>query len=211
MAEELGRIEKPEARQFAGKKKLYLVPLLYSWQDAPAEYTVLFDIYWQQVREHLGNLESKIGRIIRIFHESVDVGGEDGLKLLERLSPASCRIAREKSQSGAQLEATEDTEIVKETMDWERHLLMGFVSEKAAQMVSDFFAEASKKRFEHIAKQMSEVVKDNEVALLFIRESHRVQFPPDMEVFSVFPPALNDIHRWLRDYKPEEETEETKE
>jgi hypothetical protein len=26
-----------------------------------------------------------------------------------------------------------------------------------------------------------------------------VQFPGDVEVFSIFPPALDEIHRWLRD------------
>jgi hypothetical protein len=26
-----------------------------------------------------------------------------------------------------------------------------------------------------------------------------VQFPGDVEVFSIFPPALDEIHRWYRD------------
>ena len=105
------------------------------------------------------------------------------------------------------MEAVEDAELVGESMDWGRHLLMGFISEKAAEVVSDFFAEASRKRYEHIAKRIDETFKDNEVAVLFIREGHRVQFPPDIEVFSVFPPVLNDIMRWLRDYSPEEKRE----
>jgi len=120
-----------------------------------------------------------------------------------------CRVSNQR-QSGAQVEATEDTELVEESMDWERHLLMGFISEKVARMISDFFAEASRKRYEHIARRIDETFKENEVALLFIREGHRVQFPPDIEVFSVFPPVLNDIMRWLRDYSPEEKTVEGK-
>ena len=207
MAEELGRIEKPEAGQFANKRKLYLVPLLYSWQDAPAEYIEKFELYWQQVREHLANLESKIGEVNRIYHESIAVAGEDGLALLEKSSNSTYQIVSEKCRNGAQVEAVEDAELVGESMDWERHLLMGFISEKAAKVVSDFFAEASKKRYEHIARRIDETFKENEVAILFIREGHRVQFPPDIEVFSVFPPVLNDIVRWLRDYSPEEKAE----
>ena len=88
--------------------------------------------------------------------------------------------------------------------------MMVFISEKAARVVSDFFTESSKKRYEHIARRIDETFKDNEVALLFIREGHRVQFPPDIEVFSVFPPVLNEIHRWLRDYSPEEKADEAK-
>ncbi|MBI2980226.1 MAG: hypothetical protein HYY41_05320 [Chloroflexi bacterium] len=198
MAEELGRIGKPEASQFRDKRKLYLVPLLFSWEDAPAEYTEKFNLYWQQVKEHLANLESTIGKVDRVYHESIAMAGEEGLKVLEKLSPASCQIARENCQNGAQFEAIEDTVLAEESMDWERHLVMGFVSEKVAKIVSDFFVEALKKRYEHITKRIDETIKDSEAATFFIREGHRVQFPEDIEVFSVAPPALDDIHRWLR-------------
>jgi len=208
---ELGKIEKPEVGQFTNKRKLFLVPLIYSWQDAPAEYSVLFDIYWQQVKEHIANLESKVGSVSVIYHESIAVAGEEGLGLLEKLSNPTYKIVLEKTRSGAQMEAVEDAELVGESMDWERHLMMGFISEKAAKVVSDFFNEASKKRYEHIAKRINETFKGNEVAVLFIREGHKVQFPSDIEVFSVFPPVLNDIMRWLRDYKPEENAGEGKE
>jgi len=198
MAEELGKIEKPEAKQFGGMRKLFLIPLLFSWDGAPEEYVEKLNLYWQQVREHVANLESKIGKVGRIYHESIVMAGEDGLKTLEKLNPSSCQIARDKCQSGAQLEAAEDKELAEESMDWERLLLMGFVSQKVARMVSDFFAEASRKRYEHIARSIDETLKDNEVAMLFIREGHMVQFPPDLEVFSVVPPALDEIRRWLR-------------
>jgi len=210
MAEELGKIEKPEAKQFQNKRKLYLVPLLYSWEGAPAEYVEKFNLYWQQVEEHIANLESKIGGVNRIYHESITVGGEESLKVLEKLNPSSCQIARERCKSGAQVEMVEDAELVEESMDWERHLLVGFISRKVARMVSDFFTETSKKRYEHIAKRIDETLKDNEVAMLFIREGHGVQFPTDIEVFSVAPPALDEIHRWLRDYSTREKKEDKK-
>jgi hypothetical protein len=37
------------------------------------------------------------------------------------------------------------------------------------------------------------------MAILFIMEGHMIQFPQDIEVFSVAPPALDEIHRWMRD------------
>ncbi|MFC2006315.1 hypothetical protein ACFLVG_05135 [Chloroflexota bacterium] len=202
MAEELGRIEKPEAGQFKEKRKLYLVPLLFVWKDAPAEYIDKFNLYWQQVREHIANLESKMGNINRVYHESITMAGEDGLKVLEKLNSSSCQIAKDKCQSGAQLEAVEDTGLAEETMDWERVLFMGFISQKVAKIVSEFFVEASKKRYEYITERINETLKGNEVAILFIREGHRVQFPSDIEVFSIGPPALDEIRRWLRDHQP---------
>jgi len=36
-----------------------------------------------------------------------------------------------------------------------------------------------------------------------------VQFPPDIEVFSVAPPVLDEIHRWLRDRPASEKTSES--
>ncbi|MDP3880250.1 MAG: hypothetical protein Q8Q07_08130 [Dehalococcoidales bacterium] len=200
MTGELGRIEKPAASQFRDKRKLYLVPLLFQWEDAPAEYNEKFNLYWQQVGEHLANLESTVGGVVRVYHESITVAGEEGLAILEKLNPSSCQIVRANCQGGARFEAVEDTELAEESMDWERHLLLGFISQKVAKIISDFFAGASKKRYEYIARKIDETLKDKEAAILFIRAGHRVQFPADIEVFSVAPPALDEIQRWLRGY-----------
>jgi hypothetical protein len=207
MAEELGKIEKPEAGQFRQKRKLYLVPLLYSWEDAPVEYAVKFGLYWEQVKEHVANLESKIGTVNRVYHESVTIAGEEGFKILEKLNPASSQVVQEKCHGGAQFEMMEDKDLVEESMDWERHLLMGFLSEKVANIVSQFFSEALRKRYEHITKRINETLKENEVALLIIHEGHMVQFPSDIEVFIVAPPVLDEIHRWLRDRRTEKKDE----
>lgn len=199
MSEEIGKVEKPEAKQYEGKRKLYLVPLLYSFEGAPDDYVTKFNLYWKQVNEHVRNLESKMGTVDLIYHESVTIPGEDGLKLLEKLNPASHEVCDERCRSGARLEVIEDAELTEETMDWERHILMGFISEKVARKVSELFSEASRKRNEHIANRINETLGKEEAAVLFIRESHRVQFPQDIEVFSVAPPALDEIHRWMRE------------
>jgi len=208
MAEQLGKIEKPEARDFRSKRKLYLVPLIFSGEKAPAEYTEKFNLYWAQVGEYVANLEAKIGKVSHIYHESIALGGEDGLKVLERLNPSSYRIAREKCQSGAVLEATEDRDLAEENMDWERFLLIGFFSQKVAKTVSDFYEETSRKRYEYIARRIDETLKNDEAGLLFIREGHLVQFPRDIEVFSVAPPALDEIHRWQRECLAAEKKDE---
>ncbi len=209
MAEELGKINKPEAGQFANKRKLYLVPLMYSWSDAPPEYREIFERYWQQVREHIANLESKMGEVNRIYHESISLAGEEGLKVLEKVHPFSFEIIRDKCRNGAQVEALEDREMVEEAMDWERHLMMGFISQTVARIVSENFRDASKKRYEYITGKLEETFKDNEAALIFIREDHQVQFPSNIEVFSVAPPALNELHRWLRDRPPIDNEDES--
>ncbi len=199
MAEELGKIEKPEAQHFKGKRKVCLVPLIFSGEEAPSEYLEKFNLYWAQASEHISNLESKTGKVSHLYHESITLAGEEGLKIVERLNPSCYQIARDKCQSGAVLEITEDRELAEESMDWERCLLMGFISQKVAKMVSEFYVEALRNRYEYIAQRIDDTLKANEVGILFIREGHMVQFPQDIEVFSVAPPALDEIRRWRRD------------
>ena len=199
MPEQLGKIERLEAEQFKRGKKLYLVPTVYSGDEAPEEYKGICSRYWQQVTEQLTSLASKIGAVNRVYHESVFQCGEDGMKAMERLNPSSYQIARNQCDNGAILEVIEERELFEEVMDWQRCLMLGFMSGKVASKVSEFYVEAAGKRNEFMAKKISETLKDNEAGLLFIREEHYVQFPGDVEVFSIFPPALDEIHRWLRD------------
>lgn len=199
MTEQVGKIDKPPAEYFKQGKKIYLVPLVYSSEGAPSEYKERCTCYWQQVAEQLSNLETKIGKVNRIYHESISLSGDEGMKFVEKLNPDSYQIAQSKCDNEASFEAIEDNELLQEAMDWERCLLIGFVSEKVAGKVSEFYAETSRKRYEFMAKKIDETLKGDEAGLLFIGEGHRLQFPTDVEVFSVFPPALDEIHRWLRD------------
>ena len=84
-------------------------------------------------------------------------------------------------------------------MDWERCLMMGFISQKASTTVSGFFREASQRRYEFIARRIDETLPNDAVGILFIRDGHSVQFPADITVFMVAPPSLDGIHRWLRE------------
>jgi len=199
MPEQLGKIERPEVERFKQGKKLYLVPLVYSGEAALDEYKEKCSRYWQQVAEQLTNLASKIGRVNRVYHESIFQSSEDGMKTTERLNPSSYQIAKTQCANGAIFEAVEERELFEEVMDWQRCLMLGFISDKVTNKVSEFYVEATKRRNEFIAKKISETLKDDEAGLLFIREGHSVQFPSDIEVFSIFPPALDEIHRWYRD------------
>jgi len=199
MPEQLGKIERLEAEYFKQGKKLYVVPLVYSGEDAPDEYEERCNCYWRQVAEQLANLAAKIGKVNRIYHESVSRCGEDGMKVLERLNPSSYEIARTQCDRGAIFETIEERALLEEVTDWQRCLMVGFMSDKVADKVSELYVEATRKRNESMARKISETLRNDEAGLLFITEGHSVQFPADVEVFSIFPPALDEIHRWLRD------------
>jgi hypothetical protein len=199
MGEELGHIERPSVESFGNERKLFVVPLILRGKDAPADYSEKFDLYWQQVREQLARLEERTGPVQCIYHEAIVAGGEEGLKIMEQMNSSSCSIVRERCGKGARLEATDDRELAEENMDWERIMLGGFLSEKVARAVSQFYIEASRKRYEHMAKRIDETLQPGQRGILFITEGHALQFPGDTQVFSVFPPALDQIHKWFRD------------
>jgi hypothetical protein len=208
MTTPLGKIEKPSADNFRQSKKLYFVPLVFSSEKAPEEYKKRVTLYWQQVSEQLNKLEGQIGSIKRIYHESIIQSGDAGLKQIEELSPGSYQIVKSKCESDAVLEAFENEELLEETMDWERCIFSGLTCQKVAKQVSEFYFEASKKRTELLSNQITETLKDSEVGLLLIQEGHQLQFSGDIEVFSVFPPALDELHRWFRE--PKKQNEEAK-
>jgi hypothetical protein len=207
MPEELGKVEKPEVSSFKHDRKILQVPLVYAGKESPADYLELFEKYWQQVVEMITKLENKLGGATVVYHETVSAAGEEGLKMVETLNAKSYAIAAERCKPKNILLCMEDTGLLEEVMDWERCLMIGFLSEKVAKVVYDSFSEASRRRYQQIGKTIDETLKAGDIALLFIREGHMVQFPQDIDVFSVAPPALDEIHRWARDRAAKREKE----
>ena len=199
MAEELGKIEKPPAEEFKKGRKLCFVPLIYCGQESPAEYIEKFNKYWNQVESQMSELELKLGKVNRIYHELIPAGGEDGIKAIKELNDKSYKIIKKRLDKGAQLEVTEDTEILTEFMDWSKCLIVGVQNQKVFTRVYESYTEAGKNRNEHIASQIDGTLKADEIGVLFMREGHQVQFPADIQVFYVAPPTLDEIKRWFRD------------
>ena len=207
MSEELGKIDRPPVADFKKGRKLYFVPLLYSSKDMPEDYLVKFHKYWEQVEKQLAELSGKLGEVNRVYHEMVAVSGDEGIKAVEELSEKSGKIVRACLEKKAQLEAVEDDDILTEFMDWSRCLIIGLQNPKVLSKVYESYIEAGKKRNEAIARKIDETLKENEIGLFLMRENHQVQIPPDIQVFYVAPPALDEIKRWLRENESRPEKE----
>jgi hypothetical protein len=215
MAEELGKIEKPAVDSFKKGRKLFFVPVLYSGDGSPEEYVNLLNKYWEQVGRQLDDLSLKLGSVQRIFHEMIDAGEEQGAAAVKELDERSFNIIKSFMDKEARLEALEDTSLLTEYMDWSRCLMVGLQSPGVMSKVYQSYIEAGKKRNEEIKKKIDATLKENEIGILMMRENHQVQFPADIQVFYVSPPALDEVKRWSRDQenklaKEENEKEETK-
>ncbi len=209
MAEELGKIEKPPVEIFKKGRKLYFIPLIYSGEDLPEDYLVKYNKYWGQVEKQVADLAAKLGEVNRIYHELVAVSGDEGGKTVKGLSDRSHKIVQACLEKKARMEAVEDGDILTEFMDWSRCLIIGLQNPKVVSKVYESYVEIGKKRNEHIARQIDETLKENEIGILLMRENHQVQFPSDIQVFYIAPPALDEIKRWLRERegKPDQEAD----
>ena len=207
MSEELGKIEKPSVDSIKPGRKLYFVPLLYPGEDAPPEYNEMLARFWEQVRLQLLDLQSKLGRIGIIYHELLPAGGDEAAQAIKDLNADSHEIIKSYMEAGATLEALEDANLLTEFMDWSRCLMMGLQNPNVLNKVYEAYNEAGKKRNEHIIKKIDETLAPETGGILFMRESHQLQFPEDIQIFYISPPALDEIKRWLRERQAESDKE----
>ena len=189
----LGSTGKTDARRFDGKKKLFLVPLIPMSNVISESNSELLDRYWKEVTEQIGNLESALGTVRHVFHEMVHDESENGLNMLESISPGSVKLVRHLTGSGAKLCQLEDPELLMEMTDWQRCLSVGLISKKVFEMASENYKILSDKRNASIAERINNVINETDVGLLCISEGHTVQFPTDIQVFYVAPPSSNDL------------------
>lgn len=198
MAEELGRITKPEAEQFKKGRRLFLVPLLFEPPSPPEELKGIIARYWEEARHQIIGLEARIGSVNCVYHEMIASAGESGLKNLRPLNSSSYNLARTVVEKGARFSAIEDGDLLSEYMDWGRCLSVGLFSHKVLTSVLNSYQETQNRRNQSMAAKLDESLASDEIGLLIISENHHIQFPADVEVFYVAPPALDEFKRWLR-------------
>ena len=199
MAEELGKIEKPPVENFKEGRKLFFVPVIYKGEGSPEEYIQKVAKYWEQVGKQIQELVLKLGEVNKIYHEMIDAPGEKGAETIKDLNEQSYNIIKSYMDKKAQMEALEDTDLLTEYMDWSRCLMIGLQNQKVMQKIYESYLDTGKKRNEAITKKIDESLKANEIGIIMMRENHQIQFPSDIQVFYVSPPALDEIKRWVRE------------
>lgn len=198
MPEELGRIEKPSKDNYRAGRKLYFVPLVFIQTEPPTELLEMAQKYWKEVEAHISNLEARLGKVNKVYHELIPAGGEEGIKAMEELNHESHRLAKHYLDNGAELQPIEDADLLTEFMDWSKCVVAGLQNEKVFDKVYGYYTEAAKKRNALISQRIDETLKDDQVGILLMREGHQVQFASGIDVFYISPPGLDEIKRWLR-------------
>lgn len=196
---ELGQIQKPQAREFTGKRKLYCIANIYPIEEAEKDYRELVTKYWDEVVQQIEKLESA-GKAQKIFCEIVYQQGDEALNVLSKLNEQMAGIIKKKLKEGSTLIPLENKEILGSYTDWGNCLRVAFTKEVFSKIL-EFYKEFAEKRLEHFINVIDSNLVESEAGLLFMKDDDRsrLQFPKDIEVFLVTPPSYDDIMRWFRE------------
>lgn len=196
---ELGQINRPNAEDFIGKKKLYCVANPYTIEGAPDDYKELVNKYWDEVVQQIEKIEVA-GKIKKIFCEIIYEEGDDALNILTKVNERIPQIIRKKLEEGGTLIPLESKEIFGPYTDWGNCLRVVFTKEVFTKVL-EFYTEFSEKRLQHIMNLVLNNLLEAEAGLLIMKDEDRakLQFPKDIEVFLITPPSHDDIIRWFRE------------
>ena len=199
MATPITQMPKPDAGQYSGERKLFLVPSFMMPPAMPEEGQALLDGYWSEVRDHVASLSRSLGRVSRVYHELVYEGGDAGMEMIEQVNPRGGSFIKSLCQAGASLEGLEDRALLEESMDWQRCISIGLMSERVMQLAMDGFREASEGRTRRMIERIDETLGENEAGVLCVSEGHSLQFPPSLKVFYVAPRSMDALKRWIEE------------
>ncbi len=203
MVEELGRITRPATANYQGKRKLLLAPLVHlavPTDAAPAEGVDILARYWDQVDVQVRAVQNALGSVTHVYHENLPEGGDAGLGYLEATGQSSHKLLSSLVEAGAILETTESMEVMAEALDLQRCLMQPLMSPAVASRLQEWFGEANHRRYEFVAEAIDATLGEDETGLLLINERHQVQFPVDIEVIYIAPPALDEFRRWFQNW-----------
>ena len=79
-------------------------------------------------------------------------------------------------------------------------MMIPLASPAVAARLQEWYAESNRQRYEHIASRIDGTLGEDALGLLMISDRHQVQFPGDIEVFYVAPPALDEFRRWMQNW-----------
>lgn len=196
---ELGKIEKPTVESYANDRKIIMVPLLFMPPNQNDTLKEHVNKYWKEAKEQLATLQSQFGKAQYIFHEML-VSDKNVKEMTEAYGCNSFPIIEESLANGAKLSIIEDKELFEEFMDWNRILSTCSITNKNVyEKVVKEYKETNEKRDADMAKKILDTVKDKEIGILMLQEGRHIQFPSDVQVIYVAPPALDELEKYVRD------------
>ena len=198
----LGNIGKASTSDFAGKRKLLVIPYVVAVRD-DATLVEMVRTYWRDAVGQVRGLERSLGHATHLFHEGMadDANSTEALALG---NPHGYEHLKGLIDSGARLEPTEDVDSLLEAMDLHRCMSVVQASDRVAERLMQWYEESRKARYAAIAAAIDRRLEANGVAVLVVSPDHDIRFASGIEQVYVVPPVLDQINVWLREHPMEE-------
>ena len=139
------------------------------------------------------------GKARKIFCEILYQQGDEALNVLGNRNEQMAGIIKKKLGEGSTLIPLENQDILGSYTDWGNCLRVVFTKEVFSKVL-EYYKEAADKRLQHFMSVIDSNLTEAEAGLLVMKDDDRsrLQFPKDIEVFLITPPAYDNIMRWFR-------------
>lgn len=167
-------------------RMLIHIPRLYSKEEFINISSMIPDDYETKSEEFWGYVEEKLRpftkRVKRIYVESIEEGGDKGIKMVKKnLEARIFHIVKKLVENGGKLEATEDKTLILETLSW----LAMLGDNPNLKIIIDIYQESLIERDNYIAKVINRTLKDDEIGVIIIDPTHRINLPEDVKVIKM--------------------------
>ncbi len=215
---ELGKIEKPEAASFTAKRKLYVIPVL-PFEEMASQYKLdmaKVERFWGEVREKINHFLSKYGKISFVFIEGINEDEEKGIEFFERFGKETnhYRLIKSLVDDGAKIKGIDKKQYMerlkllfdeysKTFMQDIEEIHRGFYGKDIDfEGWRNYLVKKIQETQDEIGKATTRVINEmpaDSSGILIITDGRPVEFPGDVDVFQVRPPAFDEIDRNIRD------------
>jgi len=178
-------------------RKIYFATMVQPSVAAPEGFEERYDAYWNAVDQQVSQLETKSGRVARIFVEGVLGEGDEAMLLVQQSNPGAYKVLRERVSAGTVFEMFEDTNLFGKVVDWGRCLHIGLINGEVADEIQTKYDEASEKRRAHLQRRLEEGILESESALVF-GDDQNIKLPEGTEKILISPPERDELERWVQ-------------
>lgn len=216
---ELGKIERPEIKDFKGKRKLYVVPTL-PFEELALEFKLenaKIERFWGEVREKIDYFVSIYGNISILYIEGINEDENADIGFFDRYDKSSNHYKLIKSllDNGAKIKGIDKDRYLKLSKLLFEEYSKSFLPEikevhqgfYGKDIDFDKWREYLVKKIQETQDEMSKLASkiigespgEAGNGLLIITDGRPIEFPEGTDVFQIRPPAFDEISRAIRE------------
>lgn len=216
---ELGKIEKPEAKDFKEKRKLYVVPTL-PFEELAMRFNLdkpKIERFWGEVREKIDHFVTTYGNVEMLYIEGMNEDEKAGIEFFEKFGKESnhYRLMKGLLDRGAKLRGIEKENYLEMSKLLFEEYSKSFLPE-IKKLHEDFFGknidfdewrnylvkkiqETQDEMSKSASKAIKETLGETGSGVLIITDGRPLEFPEGVDVFQIRPPAFDEIERIIRE------------